>query len=89
MVLTVTKAHLNIGSSISHHGSADAECSTELRRASASSSDLARSQPHYTPLSAREALLFRNFVDNMALWVCVPSNIRFPACSALYMLTYS
>lgn len=78
MVLTVTKAPLNIGCPLAYHGSPDAECTTELRRNSASLSDLARSQTHYTPLSAREAVLFRNFVDNMALWVSVPSHISVP-----------
>ncbi|KAF7118415.1 hypothetical protein CNMCM5793_007932 [Aspergillus hiratsukae] len=69
-------APLNIGTSIAPHGSPDVECTTELRRTSTSLSDLARSQPHYTLLSAREAVLFRNFVDNMALWTDITDPQR-------------
>ncbi|GIK05574.1 hypothetical protein Aspvir_009687 [Aspergillus viridinutans] len=63
------------GSPVTHHGPPDAECSTELRRNSASLSDLARSQTQ-TSLSAREAVLFRNFVDNMAMWTDITDPQR-------------
>jgi hypothetical protein len=77
-VLTVVKAGLNIGSPITETRSPDAECTAELRRNSASLSGFASSQTHYTSLSAREAVLFRNFVDNMASWVSVPSDVPVP-----------
>jgi hypothetical protein len=74
----VTKAGLNIGSPVTETRSPDAERTAELRRNSASLSGFASSQTHYTSLSAREAVLFRNFVDNMALWVSAPSDVPVP-----------
>ncbi|GFF43892.1 hypothetical protein IFM51744_05631 [Aspergillus udagawae] len=66
---------LNIESPITHHGSPEAECTTELRRNSASLSGFASSQRH-SSLSAREAVLFRNFVDNMAMWTDITDPQR-------------
>ncbi|GFF24094.1 hypothetical protein IFM58399_00533 [Aspergillus lentulus] len=70
-----TYAASNIGSPVAHLGYPDAECTTELRRDSTSLTDFARSQTH-TSLSAREAVLFRNFVDNMALWTDITDPQR-------------
>ncbi|KAF4247765.1 hypothetical protein CNMCM8980_006988 [Aspergillus fumigatiaffinis] len=67
---------LNIGSPITETRSPDAECTAELRRNSASLSGFASSQTHYTSLSAREAVLFRNFVDNMASWTDITDPQR-------------
>ncbi|KAH1560820.1 hypothetical protein KXX62_002186 [Aspergillus fumigatus] len=76
MVLFGTKATLNAGSPVAHHGAADLECTTELRRNPAGLSGSRSSRPHHRPLSAREAVLFRNFVDNMASWTDITDPQR-------------
>lgn len=84
MVLFGTKATLNAGSPVAHHGAADLECTTELRRNPAGLSGSRSSRPHHRPLSAREAVLFRNFVDNMASWVCGPGRYLFFLLAELF-----
>ncbi|RHZ45161.1 uncharacterized protein CDV56_103435 [Aspergillus thermomutatus] len=69
-------ASLDTGNPIVHHGSRNAKCTTETGRNLPNSSDFASSQTQYTSLSAREAALFRNFVDNMALWTDITDPQR-------------